>query len=75
MQSDTLRAAIRHDLENLVNDLAMWLWLERGGTVPGNRELAAEYLIKLMEANGQPTTVTARLMYGVRAYADAKKGV
>lgn len=75
MQSNTLATAIRGDLETLVNDLATWLWLERGGAQAANRELAAEYLIKTLGAHGQATTVTALLMHGVRAYADSKKAV
>jgi hypothetical protein len=68
-----LADAVRHDLHELVRDLAQYVGTVGGGTLAHNQEVVADYLIALMGAqNGD--TVTDRLLTGARAYAVNRKG-
>jgi hypothetical protein len=71
--NDSLVTAVRHDVQQLVDDLAAWLTLEHGGTRAHNRELAADYLIDTLHVAEQDT-VTGDLLSGVARYAAAEIG-
>lgn len=66
--------AVRHDVQALARDLALYLKTVRGGTLAANEEIAADYLIAVMGVKDTPETVTTRLMFGVRMYAEHRKG-
>lgn len=68
--NDSIVTAVRHDLQDLVHDMAMYLSSVSGGTVAHNQEIAAAYLIAVMNVQTEvDDTVTSRLLAGVRAYA------
>lgn len=67
---ESITGAVRRDLLELVHDLGVYLTRTGGGTLAHNHGVAADYLVKALDVQGEDT-VTARMLRDVRAFADA----
>lgn len=68
-----MTGAVRRDLLELVHDLGVYLTGVHGGTLAHNHEVAADYLVDAFDVQGDDT-VTARMLDGLRAYAQTRVG-
>jgi hypothetical protein len=70
--NDSIISAVRHDLQALVHDLGMYLSSVQGGSVAHNQEIAADYLIKVMDVQGDDT-VTSRMLHDVQVFVERER--